>query len=71
MADTDIQFFLGTLPDRRVLVDFRRHVDHLKLTPEEALALAEGLIEAATQAAKYGRHIITGGGALNPDPAFG
>ena len=49
--DTDLQFIVGTLPDGRVLLDFRMaSVDHLKLTRTEALDLAEGLVEAVNQA---------------------
>jgi len=33
-----------------VLLDFRRMLDHLHLTPEEARAMAEGLIDAAHDA---------------------
>lgn len=59
--DTDIQFIVGTLPDGRVLLDFRAaKIDHLKLTPTVALELAEGLVEAARQAAQHGRLIDTG-----------
>lgn len=59
-GDTAIKFTLGTLPDRRVLFNFGRFVDHLKLTPEQALELAEGLVEAARQAHQHGRVILTG-----------
>jgi len=33
-----------------VLLDFRRMVDHLHLTPAEARAMAEGLLDAARDA---------------------
>ena len=49
--DTDIDFVVGSLPDGRVLLDFRMaRVDHLKLTQDMALDLAEGLVEAVNQA---------------------
>ena len=61
VTDTDIKFLVGTLPDGRVLLDFRlAKVDHLKLTREQALELAEGLVDAARQAAQHGRLIETG-----------
>jgi len=59
--DTAIDFVVGTLPDGRVLLDFRlAKIDHLKLTREQALELAEGLVEAALQASRHGRIIDTG-----------
>lgn len=59
VSDTNIQFLVGTLPDGRVLLDFRaQRVDHLKLTPTGARELADGLMEAAKQA-EGGRHILT------------
>ncbi len=62
--DTELQFLVGTLHDGRVLLDFRSaHVDHLKLTQDMALDLAEGLVEAVTQA-RQGRVILTGTDAL-------
>ena len=49
--DTSIKYVVGTLPDGRVVMDFRMaKVDHLKFTREEALELAEGLVEAVNQA---------------------
>jgi hypothetical protein len=33
-----------------VLLDFRRMVDHLHLTPEQARSMADGLIDAARDA---------------------
>jgi len=61
MPDTAIQFMVGTLPDGRVLVDFKTaKIDHLKLTREQALDLAEGLVEAARQA-RGGRIILPQG----------
>ena len=61
MPDTKLEFVIGTLPDGRVLMDFRMaKVDHLKLTTEQALELAEGLCEAAKQASLHGRIIETG-----------
>lgn len=33
-----------------VLLDFRRMLDHLHLTPEQARAMAEGLLDAAQSA---------------------
>ena len=65
LGDTELSFLIGTLEDGRVLLDFRRMVDHLKLTVEQTFQLAEGLIEAAKQA-NAGRHIVTGT-ALNPN----
>lgn len=59
MTDTNIKFLVGTLPDGRVLLDFRAQlVDHLKLTPDGARELADGLREAARQA-DAGRRILT------------
>ena len=61
MTDTNLDFLIGTTPDGRVLMDFQlAKVDHLKLTTTQALDLAEGLVEAATQATKHGRIIDTG-----------
>lgn len=61
MSDTNLDFVIGTLPDGRVLMDFRMaKVDHLKLTTEQALELAEGLVEATRQASLHGRIIDTG-----------
>lgn len=58
-GDSSIQFTLGTLYDGRVLFNFGRYVDHMKLTPEQALELAEGLVDAAREA-NNGRTIFTG-----------
>lgn len=58
-GDTQIQFLVGTTPEGEVLLDFRRLVDHVKLQPNAALELAEGLVDAAKQAAQHGRVIIT------------
>jgi len=59
--DTPLTFVVGTLPDGRVLIDFRMATpDHLKLTQEMALSLAEALVEAAKQASLHGRIIDTG-----------
>lgn len=33
-----------------VLLDFRRMLDHLHMTPDEARAMADGLVEAAREA---------------------
>jgi len=33
-----------------VLLDFRRMIDHLHLTPDEAIAMGEGLIDSAKEA---------------------
>jgi hypothetical protein len=71
-GDTNVAFVIGTLPDGRVLVQFcmttngavvmrngvieGRMVDHLKLTPDQARAMASGLDEAARDA-KNGRVI--------------
>lgn len=60
ITDTELQFIVGTLPDGRVVIDLRRDVDHLKLTREQALELAEGLVEATRQATEHGRIIETG-----------
>ena len=39
-------FVVGSLPDGRVLIDMRgRAVDHLKLTHEMALEMAEALVD--------------------------
>ncbi len=49
--DTDLQFIVGTLPDGRVILDFRlAKIDHLKLKQDVALELAEALVEAVLQA---------------------
>ncbi|MCB7130437.1 MAG: hypothetical protein J3T61_12970 [Candidatus Brocadiales bacterium] len=49
--DTNLDYLVGTLPDGRVLLDFRMaKIDHLKLTRTQALDLAEGLVEAVNQA---------------------
>lgn len=61
-GDQNVQFLLGTLPDGRVLVDFRgTPIDHLKLTPDQALELAEYLVHTAKEA-RRGRHILVAGG---------
>ena len=55
--DIDFQFVVGTLHDGRVLLDFRMaRVDHLKLTQDMALDMAEALVEAVRMA-KAG-HVI-------------
>lgn len=59
-GDVNVQFLIGTLPEGRVLIDFRRFVDHIKLTPDQALELAESIVEASKQA-MAGRVILTGG----------
>lgn len=43
--DTDHAFLMSHLPDGRTLLDFQRLVGHLILTDEQALALAEALVE--------------------------
>ncbi len=43
--DTPHQFLMSHLPDGRTLLDFRRMVDHLIFEDEEALNLAEALVE--------------------------
>lgn len=48
--DTSIAFIVGTLPDGRVLIDFQRMLDHVKLGQDTALDLAETLVEAVRQA---------------------
>lgn len=68
--DVMIPFTVGTLHDRRVLIHFGlpgkpgRHVDHLKITPNQALELAEALVEAARSAAMG--HIILAGRPQTP-----
>lgn len=62
-GDKDFQLALGTIMDEDkgplVLMDFGTvAIDHLKLTPEQALQMAEGLVETAREAAA-GRRIIT------------
>ena len=60
-SETNIKFLVGTLPDDRMLLDFRAaKVDHLKLTREQALELADGLVEAVRQANERGIVIDTG-----------
>lgn len=55
--DSRIPILLGILPDGRVLVDFQlQRPDHLKLTVDEALELAQGLAETAKLAASG--HVI-------------
>ena len=50
-AEADFDFLLGSMPDGRVVLDFRgMKVDHLKLTQDMALNLAEALVEAVQQA---------------------
>lgn len=59
MPEKEITFAIGITTDGRVLFDFNMEpVDHLKLTPEAALDLAETLIDTARQA-RAGRVIIT------------
>ena len=59
MSDTKLEFIVGTLPDGRVLIDFKAaKVDHLKLSATQALELAEGLVEAVNQATQHGRVIL-------------
>ena len=70
--DAKIQFCVGTLADGRVLIDFLTHMaDHLKLEQDEALDLAEALVDAVNQARKFGREIITPGGPVANDPRNG
>lgn len=58
--DTQLHFIVGTLPDGKIVLDFRRPVDHLKMTVDEASALCEGLVDAIRQVAAHGRVIETG-----------
>ncbi len=59
-AEGKIDFAVGTTTDGRVLLDFRTNmIDHMKLEPDIALDLAEALVEAALQAKKHGRLVVT------------
>ena len=70
--DAKIQFCVSTLHDGRVLIDFLTHMcDHLKMEQDEALDFAEALVEAVTQARKFGREILTLGGPVANDPRNG
>ncbi len=70
--DAKIEFCVGTLADGRVLIDLRSHMaDHLKLEQDQALDLAEALVEAVNQARQFGREIITPGGPVANDPRGG
>lgn len=55
--DTDHQFLMSHMPDGRTLLDFRRPIGHLILTDEQALELAEALVENVT-ARRSGRLIL-------------
>ncbi len=49
--EADFDFIVGSTPDGRVLIDFRKmKIDHLKLNQDTALNLAEALCEAVQQA---------------------
>ena len=49
--EADFDFIVGSTPDGRVLLDFRgMKIDHMKMTQDMALNMAEGLVEAVTQA---------------------
>jgi hypothetical protein len=65
-GDVKTTFMVGTLPDEhyphQVLLDFRaERLDHLKLTPETALQLAEALVEAARDVAQKRVNILLPG----------
>jgi len=50
-GEADFDFIVGSTPDGRVLLDFRgMQINHLKMTQDVALNLAEGLVEAVNQA---------------------
>lgn len=50
-GEADFDFIVGSLPDGRVVLDFRgQKIDHLKLKQHMALNLAEALVEAVNQA---------------------
>ena len=55
--DTDHSFLMSHMPDGRTLLDFRRPVGHLILTDEQALELAEALVENV-RAANSGNLIL-------------
>lgn len=49
--EADFDFIIGSTPDGRIVVDFRgMRIDHMKLKQDEALEMAEGLVEAVQQA---------------------
>lgn len=55
--DTDHNFLMSHMPDGRTLLDFRRPIGHLILTDEQALELAEALVENV-KAANSGNLIL-------------
>ncbi len=60
MAEGRIQFAVASTGDGRVLIDFFTHkVDHMKLTPSEALDFAEAIVETAVQVQREGRVILS------------
>ena len=57
--EAGIDFVLGVTTDGRVLIDFRtRMCDHIMLTPDMALELAEYLVETAKLANQRGGGIL-------------
>ena len=60
MPDTNLDFLIGTMPDGKIIIDFRlAKVDHLKLTQPQALEMAEGLVQAVRDAKDHGIIIPT------------
>lgn len=57
LPDTDHAFLMSHMPDGRTLLDFRRPVGHLILTDQQALELAEALVENV-RAANSGNLIL-------------
>lgn len=50
-GEADFDFLLGSLPDGRIILDFRgMKIDHLKLTQDRAAELRDGLDEAIKDA---------------------
>lgn len=59
LPDTDHAFLMSHMPDGRTLLDFRRPVGHLILSDQQALELAEALVENVRAA--------NGGNLILPD----
>ncbi len=59
-AEGRIQFAVASTNDGRVLIDFNTNmIDHMKLTPSEALDFAEAIVETAVQVQREGRVILS------------
>lgn len=57
MAEKPTTFVMGVSPDGKVVIQLEAPAQDIRLTPEQALDMAEGLVEAAREAAA-GRAVL-------------